>query len=57
MGAEVESEEAGVMGGLACVKITPVAGGLMRGERRRELEAEACRLGISGRGAVEELRE
>lgn len=57
MGAEVESGEAGVMGGLACAKITPVAGGSIRGEKRRELEAETCRLGIRGRGAVEELRE
>lgn len=53
----MESEGAGVMGGLACVKITPVAGGSVRGERRRELKAEAWRLGIRGRGAVEELRE
>jgi hypothetical protein len=53
----VASEEAGVMGGLACVEITPVAGGSIRGERRRELKAEACRLGIRGRGAVEELCE
>jgi len=45
------------MGGLACVKITPVAGGSIRGRRRRELVAEACRLGIRGRGAVEALRE
>jgi hypothetical protein len=54
---EVEPAEAGVMGGLASVKITPVAGGSIKGERRRELVAEACRLGIKGRGAVEELRE
>jgi hypothetical protein len=47
----------GVMGRLACVKITPVASGSIRGERRRELEAKACRLGIRGKGAVEELRE
>jgi hypothetical protein len=53
----VESAAAGVMGGLACVKITPLGGGSIRGEGPREPEAEACRLGIRGRGAVEELRE
>lgn len=51
------SEEAGVVGGLARVKITPERGGSMRGETRRELGADACRLGIKGRGAVDELRE
>jgi hypothetical protein len=48
---------AGVVGGLACVKITPIAGESIRGETRWEPEAEACRLGMRGRGAVEELRE
>jgi hypothetical protein len=56
----VESE-AGVVGGLAGVKIIPEGSGSMRGatmgETRRELGADTWRLGIKGRGAVEELRE
>jgi len=59
-GAEIESE-ASVVGGLAGVKIIPEGSGSIRGatmgETPRELGADTCRLGIKGRGAVEELRE
>jgi len=63
VGAEAELELGGVsvVGNPARVKTTPEGGGSMRGatrlEMRRELGAEECRLGIRGRGAVEELRE
>jgi hypothetical protein len=57
VGAEAGLEDAGVVGGLARVRITPDGGNETRGETPRKSGAEGGRLGINGRGAVEEFRE
>jgi hypothetical protein len=58
---DAESEGSGVVGGLARVRITPEdggsTGGAIRVDKRREPGSGASRLGIRGRGAVDELRE